>query len=109
MTDYPQPLQVPEIRALLAEIEYMPGWTFEVDSGPWEGIQLIIRANLPDSYNPGERIQIGIRSYMPPLLSIEQFDRWMVWRLERIASHEVREFYRRDGKPVFDPHTEEVR
>jgi hypothetical protein len=29
---------------------------------------------------------------------------WMAWRLGRIESHEMREFFKVDGRPVFDPH-----
>jgi hypothetical protein len=48
---------------------------------------------------------LDIHSLIPPMATVEDFDRWMVWRLIEIASHEVREWYRDDqGRAIFDPH-----
>lgn len=100
-------LSTAEIRDHLAGRLFMPGWSFLVYDGRWEGPHLAIVAELPDAYRPGETVTIRVENMLPPFDTIEQLDRWMVWRLTRIASHEVREFYRdTEGRPIFDPHAE---
>ena len=111
---------------------YKPGWTFEVYDGQWEGLHLVIRTKLEDAnlshtsgciaklISDGEKqtsadechcgaqlkTVLDIHSMMPPMESIEQFERWLAWRLGRIELHEMREFLQLDSKPIFDPHAE---
>lgn len=82
----------------------MPGWSLEFYEDPWEGPHVHIVATLPDAYRPGETIDIGVRSAIPPLRDASSLHYWLTWRLTRIFSHEVREFLKVDGKAVFDPH-----
>jgi hypothetical protein len=31
-------------------------------------------------------------------------EEWLAWRLGRLEVHEMREFLKRDGRVIFDPH-----
>ncbi len=99
-------LTLAEIQAHLQRVKYLPGWSFQAREGRWEGHHLVIQANLENSYRPGEFLLLDIHSKIPPMRDTSQFDEWLVWRLCRIASHEVREWYKVDGKAPFDPHQE---
>lgn len=98
-------LNTDEIAEHLLKRTYMDGWRLTVYEGEWEGPHLVITARLPDAYNPGEWTLVDIHSMLPPIPNTDYLDRWVVWRLCRVATHEVREFYRGlDGKAIFDPH-----
>lgn len=98
-------LTTAEIREHLASRQYMPGWAFVVYDGRFEDQHLAIRADLPDAYQPGRTVTIQVENMLPPMPNTAYLDEWMVWRLCRIATHEVREWYRdTEGKPVYDPH-----
>lgn len=96
-------LSVAELAAHLRRITYKPGWKLSVREGGWEGTHFRLVATLPNSYGAG-RITIGVDSMVPPMESVEQFERWIAWRLGRIEVHEMREFLKRDGEVIFDPH-----
>lgn len=92
-----------EIRAHLATVTYRPGWTFTLHYDPWEGQYVrFVAEGLEDSY--GGTIDIGFNTWLPPMQNTEQLDLFIQWRLWRMESHESREFFQRDGRPVFDPH-----
>lgn len=95
-----------EIANWLTLITYRPGWSFEVYDGRWEGQHFVIRARVADATEPDETTTLDIHSMLPPMDTIDQFERWLAWRLSRIEIHEMREFLRRDGKPIFDPHAD---
>jgi hypothetical protein len=79
-----------QVQAHLDELDYKPGWTFHAYAGRWEGMHVAIGARMPDSYHPGQMIDLQVECF----------------RLARIEVHETREFLRRDGRPVDDPHAE---
>jgi hypothetical protein len=85
---------------------YRPGWALTVFDHPWDGPTLRVVARVEDSYRPGSMIDLGIDSLIPPMFSSEQFETWLAWRLIRVESHECREWLKKDGKPVFNPHPE---
>lgn len=95
-----------EIRREVAKVVYRPGWSFEVYEIGFEDPWLLVLAPVENSYVPGQTIDLGIRSPMPPMADAEAVHRWLMWRLERIESHEAREFYRVRGERPFDPHRE---
>jgi hypothetical protein len=97
-------LSTAEINEHLAGITYKPGWKFSAYEDRYEGQHIFILAALPNAYRADETMDIGVRTAVPPLLTTEQLDEWLIWRLIRIESHEAREFLQRDGKPIFDPH-----
>lgn len=92
-----------ELQAHLARLEYKPGWTFDVYDGAWEGQHIVIRTEVPDTYTDGT-VVLDVHSMLPPLPSLDYFERWLAWRLARLEVHEMREFLKRDGHPIFDPH-----
>jgi hypothetical protein len=97
-----------EVRAYLDELEFLPGWTFAYRLGRWEGPHLTVGAKVPNAYHPDELVALDIHVPLPPhaLRSRADLDEFICWRLTRIASHEVREWLRRGGRPVFDPHAD---
>lgn len=98
-------LTTAEIKLHLERRKYMPGWEFDVYDGKFEGQHLAIKVVLPDAYHPGETVTIQVENMLPPIPTGAYLDEWIVWRLSRIATHEVREFYRdREGNAIFDPH-----
>lgn len=96
-----------ELREDLSLIRYWPGWTIEVYETEFQGLWVVIEAQVPDAYHEGETVTLRIKSALPPQRSREQFYHWLRWRLERIAMHEVHEGLQwKDGGPIFDPHKE---
>jgi hypothetical protein len=102
----PKMITVAHMARHLARLTYRPGWTFQVYGGRHEGPHVVIRATLMDSTRPDRTVDIRVDSALPPFDSLEHFERWLLWRLEIIESHECREWFKRDGVPVCDPHAE---
>lgn len=99
-------LTVEQLQAHVKRLTYRPDWTFEVYEGEFEGPHIFIVATVQDSYRDG-KLELGVRSAIPPMESTEQFERWLLWRLIRIECHEAREFFKRDGQIISDPHAED--
>lgn len=95
-----------EIQDHLSRITYKPGWELKIYDGRWEGQHLVITTVVPDSYHPGETVTLDVHSMLPPMRDGNALDEWLAWRLGRIEVHEMREFLRRDGRPIYDPHAE---
>jgi hypothetical protein len=93
-----------EVAAEVARVTYKPGWSFHVYMDDWEGPHILIVAPTPNAYCPTETIDLGIRSAMPPFFSADAVHVWLMWRLDRIETHELREFYRVDDVAIADPH-----
>lgn len=94
-----------DLRAALASVTYHEGWSFKVEESRHEGPRLRIEVvGVPDSRKAGRTVDLGIESYLPPFRDVEAFLDWLLWRLQRIASHEVREFLYYRGAHVSDPH-----
>lgn len=100
------PLSVETLDEHLDNITYKPGWEFEVYQGAFEGPHIRITTVCDDSYHPGEKVTLDVHSQLPPMFDLEYFEQWLLWRLMIIETHEAREFLRKDGKPIFDPHKE---
>src|SRR3954451_23959390 len=96
-------LSTTEIRDCLGRCEYKPGWSWRLREDSWEGLFVRFLVEIDDSYGTGA-LTLGIDSWLPPQVSEESLRLWMAWRLGRIESHEMREFFKVDGRPVFDPH-----
>jgi hypothetical protein len=97
-------LSVVGMQAHLARLSYKPGWSFEVYEGRWEGPHIAIRTEVPDTYNPGETVVLDVHSMLPPMRDRAALEEWLAWRLGRLEVHEMREFLKRDGRVIFDPH-----
>lgn len=101
-------LTVKEMQDRAAHYSYRKGWTINVREGCFEGPHLEIIALLEDSIDLGKMTEFQVHSPIPPQLSIEQFDLFILWRLARIESHECREWFKCDGKALFYPHVEDA-
>lgn len=101
-------LGLPELTELVSQVEYRPGWKITVGDDLWEGLYLRIVAPVENSYSPGETQDLGITTYISPndRRDAHCFDTFLAWRLARIESHEGREWLRRDGRAIFDPHAD---
>lgn len=99
-------LSTQDINEHLSKVTYKPGWSFKCYNGRWEGQHFVITTVVPDAYDPTKETTLDVHSALPPLDTTEQLDKWIMWRLGIIEIHEMREFYRVDGKVVADPHKE---
>lgn len=97
-------LTVQQMRERAAKYSYRKGWTIEVREGAFEGSHLEITCRLDDSVELGKTTEFRVNSSIPPQLSIEQFDLYILNRLLRIESHECREWFKLDGKSLYYPH-----
>lgn len=98
-------LTVAEVRTIIEDVAFHANWTFEVHETQFESPHInIVGRGLLDSYDPDQRKDVGVRDFLPPFHDASQLLDWLAWRLERIASHEVREHFVYRGCRVFDPH-----
>lgn len=97
-------LTTTELAAHLQHLTYRPGWTIHIYDGAHEGQHLVITTQVEDTTKPGTTTTLDIHSMLPPMRDTEQFETWLLWRLKRIEVHECREWFKRDGTPVSDPH-----
>lgn len=95
-----------EIQEHLKKVSYKPGWAFECYDGRWEGQHLVITTEVPNSYNLKETVTLDVHSPLPPIPDVDYLNTWLMWRLQRIECHEMREFFKVDGAVVDDPHKE---
>jgi hypothetical protein len=94
-----------DIADYLDTVEYRDNFKFEVHDTDWEGPFIRILIKDKDNFNPDKEIDLGMNSFVC-VSSAEEMDRWLVNRLIRIESHEVRERFKRNGKVIFNPHAE---
>lgn len=97
-----------EINDHLDRITYKPGWSFAAYTGRWEGMHLTISTLVDDAFKPGEMVTLRVECFLSPndYKDTEALEAWLMWRLARIEVHEMREFFKRDGKVVSSPHAE---
>jgi hypothetical protein len=94
-----------QIKAVLERFTYRPHWKFEVRDGCLVVIMLTTDADKPD-----EDI---VLTFTQPIPRHYAFMRngmdWTWWLFEQfktIEFHELQEFFRIDGRSVYDPHPE---
>lgn len=97
-------LGIADIQAHLERITYKPGWAITAYEGRWEGHHIVIRTELPDTYNDGQTITLDVHSMLPPMRHTSDLNTWLAWRLGRLELHEMREFLKYDGNVIFNPH-----
>lgn len=93
---------------LVDRATYKPGWVIEVreHDAAWGGSgELLIHANVPDSYHPNNKIKVSHAFYfrggeVPDEAAALSFLEVCVQKVER---HEAREFLRIDGEVVNPP------
>ena len=94
-----------DIQDILDNFSYMPGWRFKLKHTV-EGPRLDISFTVVDADDINSFQEQCVKSYIPPFEHAYQFLDWLRWRLNRIAIHEVSEFFRFNGEKIFDPHAE---
>lgn len=102
-------LQLNELRSILDRVQYKPGWEMSVYDTEFQDLYWSVQARVENSYQPGEYVDLRIKSALPPFYSEREFIYWLRWRLAGIEVHECHEWFRwTNGKAVFDPHREGV-
>ncbi len=104
LADSPYFLNIEDLQAEIVRYTYRPGWELIVFDDPWEGPCLYVVADVIDAWEPEKTTELRVRSNIPPMRSGEDFGIWLAWRLMQIESHESREYLRRDGRTLHDPH-----
>lgn len=92
-----------ELRALLKRFTYRPHWRFEVNAG-----FMIVTMLTADADNPGKDIVLTFTQAIPRYAFMRDFDwtRWLFEQVRIMEHHELQEFFRIDGRPVYEPHPE---
>lgn len=91
------------LRAELKDFTFRD-WRITLYQHRWEGIWISILAEVDDAYHHGKTVVIRVNAPVPPMPHGTYFREWLVWRLGRIAIHEVLEHAQVGGKPIYDPH-----
>lgn len=109
LRDEPHLLSVEELRVIASQFEIQFAgvkWNVEVFDDPHEGPAIYFTADVIDSYNPPHSVELRILSYLSPndRRSVDTFKQYVLWRLKRIAVHEVGEGLKFAGTLVWNPH-----
>jgi hypothetical protein len=88
----------------LARVTYKPGWSLSAYQGRFEGPHLVVHAEVEDAYRPGSLTTLDVHTFLPPIDTTDSLERVLAWRLARLETHEMREWLKRDGRAIFDPH-----
>lgn len=96
----------------LARFTYKPGWRLQlVDAAEFfreqRAYHLIVSYKAQDSRTPdGPETLIRVNVSVPPYIDEEPdaFAHWLIEAVSEIERHEAREWLRRDGIMLFDPH-----
>lgn len=102
--EYGEDFDVEEpLRELLRRFTYRPGWTFSIENG-----DLRVRAEVIDANNQSQAIPLTFARSIPRCV-YQEFD-WVGWLYEQVLAmerHEAQEFFKIDGRQVYDPHPEQ--
>lgn len=104
-------LTTAEMIQLINHRRYKPHHLLTVYDTDVQGPHLSIRGTRENARCMGTSEYFDIKSRIPEAAreTAHSFDRWVVWRLERMEAHEVLEWYQtHDGRPVFDPHDDQA-
>jgi hypothetical protein len=109
LKDEPHYLSVDQLEVIAEQFEiFFAGtdWKVKVYNDEHEGPAIYFTADVTDTYNLPESVELRILSYLSPndRLSVEHFKRYVLWRLKRVAVHEVGEGLKFAGQLVWDPH-----
>jgi hypothetical protein len=99
------------LEALIPEVAYKPGWSFELWDGERHGehyvgsagLTLSIRAQVPNSKSDDT---VGVHHIMPvPVATWDRrtWERWVLDQILLVELHEAMEFYRVGGVALFFP------
>lgn len=109
LRDEPHMFSVEQLKRLAEQFEIQfagAQWKVEVFDDPHEGPAIYFTGDVRDAYSPRETVELRILSYLSPndRRSVEAFKQYVLWRLKRIAIHEVGEGLRFSGELVWNPH-----
>lgn len=109
LRDEPHMFSVDQLRVIAEQFEIQfagAQWKVEVFDDQHEGPAIYFTADVVDAYKPSQSIELRILSYLSPndRRSVESFKTYVLWRLKRIAIHEVGEGLKFSGELVWDPH-----
>jgi hypothetical protein len=110
LRDEPNLFSVEQLKVIAEQFEIQfagANWKVQVFDDPHEGPAIYFTADVIDTYNPPNQIELRVLSYLSPndRRSVETFKQYVLWRLTRIAVHEVGEGLKFSGQLVWDPHT----
>lgn len=110
LRDEPPMFSVEQLKVLAEQFEIQfagATWKVEVFDDQHEGPAIYFTSDVVDTYNPPHNIELRILSYLSPndRRSVESFKQYVLWRLKRVAIHEVGEGLKFSGQLVWDPHT----
>ena len=92
------------LRNILSNFTYRPGWKFSVKDG-----RLIIDAQVIDANNQTKTCPLTSVTQLPHFALMNKNFDWVRWLFEillELERHEVKEFFRINGQPVYEPHPE---
>jgi hypothetical protein len=100
---YPQ-----ELAELVAQLTYRPGYHVsmrDLDRGQdSEGLTLVVRLHVPDSYHPERNISVDHYFPVPPAAyDVRSWQRWLFDRLGDVDTHERAEHFAVAGKKPYAP------
>ena len=109
LKDEPHLFSVEQLKVIASQFEIQfagAQWKVEVFDDPHEGPAIYFVADVQDTYNPSENLELRVLSYLSPndRRSVETFKAYVLWRLKRIAIHEVGEGLKYSGQLVWNPH-----
>lgn len=99
-----------ELKLILDDIEYKPGWELRLEPGDYMSAKLVITLNADDSRRPGHDVSIRAQHVVyPEMFSHEaEFIRFVRYKILEAEIHEVDEFLRYKGALVNDPHARDA-
>lgn len=94
-----------DIEKMTSKLTYKPGWTFAYQQDRYYNV-LIIEGLVPDSRDPSTMLAFSTRRPIPTFIEFEmEFLDWVMQLLIEAEYHELREYFRYDGKLVSNPHS----
>ncbi len=99
-----------ELAALVASLQYKPGWSFmfdeDYDRGQGcTGLTLNILIETPNSYNPEQLRQVLHLMPVPAAAyDVRSWQRWLLDQILLVERHEACEFFTVNGENPFAPH-----
>jgi hypothetical protein len=93
---------------ILKHLSYKPNMKLELEPPHiFPNPALVLRAEVENSYNPGEKIKVGFRTEIPEFFNERDDHKFIEWVFQTIMKwerHEAQEWFKLDGVPLDDPH-----
>lgn len=97
-----------QLRDLLAEFSYKPGWKFRLDDSLIrDEMVLWIEMEVLDSRGSGHFIPVISRQPIYCQRTVDQFTRWLCASIRQLEEHETDEWFRFRGQLLHDPHADD--